>query len=280
MNLSIVNALWVLLTDEKLPLDDPKLKDIVTKFDQLLRAESRETPLQMVVRYFSPTLSKHFNGSFKKFRSVFNDIFDLVRVHLKDHKESLDPDNPRDFMDTYLTEIGKTNDATSSFYKKKGEESLLAVMGDLFLAGRLILNFCTHTFIMFTLERLATSLTQITFSGAETTSSSLLWAFLFLLHYPDVQERVQAEIDEVVGQNRKVSLEDKVSLPYTNAVLMESMRMATIVPMALPHTATSDLEIGGYKIPKVSITLPSRPPNCYRECFVLSETGHQFSLCS
>ena len=78
-----------------------------------------------------------------------------------------------------------------------------------------------------------------------------MWAFLFLLHHPEVQSKVQAEIDSVV-EGRNVLLEDKASLPYTNAVLMESMRMATIVPNALPHSAMEDIEFNGYTIPKVN----------------------------
>ena len=84
----------------------------------------------------------------------------------------------------------------------------------------------------------------------ETTTSSLLWAILFLLHYPEVQAKVQTEIDHIVG-SRKVSLDDKSNLPYTNAVLQESLRMATITPMAVPHFTTEDLEVRGYIIPKV-----------------------------
>ena len=34
---------------------------------------------------------------------------------------------------------------------------------------------------------------------------------------------------------------------------MESMRMATIVPNALPHTALEDIQVNGYVIPKVSL---------------------------
>ena len=90
------------------------------------------------------------------------------------------------------------------------------------------------------------------FLGAETTSSSLLWAILFLLHHPEVQAKVQTEIDEIVGSNRRVTLDDRASMPYTNAVLMESMRMATIVPNALPHSALEDIEFNGYVIPKVN----------------------------
>ena len=78
---------------------------------------------------------------------------------------------------------------------------------------------------------------------------------MFLLHYPEVQRKVQLEIDEVVGPNRRVTLQDKASLPYTNAVLTESLRMATIVPYALPHSATNDITLNGYKIPKVNIFL-------------------------
>ena len=77
-----------------------------------------------------------------------------------------------------------------------------------------------------------------------------MWTFLFLLHHPEVQTRAQAEIDSVV-QGRNVSLEDRASLPYTNAVLIESMRLASIVPNALPHAAMEDIHYNGFVIPKV-----------------------------
>ena len=63
--------------------------------------------------------------------------------------------------------------------------------------------------------------------------------------------KVQNELDQVLGDRKVVSLDDKSNLPYTNAVLMESMRIATIVPMALPHFNSEDMEIAGYLIPKV-----------------------------
>ena len=54
----------------------------------------------------------------------------------------------------------------------------------------------------------------------------------------------------------KVSLDNKPDLPYTNAVLLESMRIATIVPMALPHVTTEDIEVKEFIIPKDSIIFP------------------------
>ena len=64
--------------------------------------------------------------------------------------------------------------------------------------------------------------------------------------------KIRSERPLIVNVGLKCPLlEDRASLPYTNAVLMESMRMATIVPNALPHTATEDIQVNGYIIPKV-----------------------------
>ena len=45
-------------------------------------------------------------------------------------------------------------------------------------------------------------------AGSETTSTTLAWAVLYLILYPDVQEKVHREIDEVLG-DREPSMEDK-----------------------------------------------------------------------
>ena len=71
----------------------------------------------------------------------------------------------------------------------------------------------------------------------------MLWAILCLLHYPKVQNKVQAEIDQVIGGDRKVSLDDKPNLPYTNAVLMESMRIGMICIAILNVRYQSQSEI-------------------------------------
>ena len=34
-------------------------------------------------------------------------------------------------------------------------------------------------------------------AGMETTSTSLLWTFLYLLHHPDIKEKIHQELDTV-----------------------------------------------------------------------------------
>ena len=73
---------------------------------------------------------------------LFDDIKNIIIApSMDEHKKSMDSENPRDFMDVYLTQVKNTNDTNSSFHGKKGEESLIATMIDLFLAGNEFLLF-------------------------------------------------------------------------------------------------------------------------------------------
>ena len=47
------------------------------------------------------------------------------------------------------------------------------------------------------------------FAGSETTSVTLTWAMLYLAKNQEAQKKLQAEIDQVVGRSRQVSLADR-----------------------------------------------------------------------
>jgi len=46
-------------------------------------------------------------------------------------------------------------------------------------------------------------------AGAETTSNTIEFALLYMILNPDVQKKVQAEIDAVIGTSRFPSIADK-----------------------------------------------------------------------
>ncbi|XP_073442755.1 cytochrome P450 2D14-like isoform X3 [Dendrobates tinctorius] len=87
-------------------------------------------------------------------------------------------------------------------------------------------------------------------AGSETTGVTLRWAVLFMILYPDVQSKVQEEIDRVIGRERKPTMGDVLQMPYTNAVIHEMQRYGDIVPLSLPHMTYRDMEIKGFIIPK------------------------------
>ncbi|CAL2043256.1 unnamed protein product [Caenorhabditis brenneri] len=70
------------------------------------------------------------------------------------------------------------------------------------------------------------------------------------MNTPGVQEKIQEEMDRVIGSNRLISTGDKNELPYMNAVINECQRCANIVPLNLFHETTKDTVIAGYPIKK------------------------------
>jgi cytochrome P450 len=104
--------------------------------------------------------------------------------------------------------------------------------------------------------QLRDELMTIFLAGHETTANALTWTWYLLSQNPDVESRLHAELDEVLG-DRLPSVEDAGRLPYTEMVLTESMRLYPPA-WALGRMALSDFEIGGYRIPKRSLVLMSQ----------------------
>lgn len=94
-------------------------------------------------------------------------------------------------------------------------------------------------------------------AGTETTSTTLSWTFLYMSKYPEVQKKMQAEIDKVVGNSRQPCLADRVEMPYTQSVMHEVLRDSSFVPFSIFHKTSDDTEIGGYFVPKDTMIIPN-----------------------
>lgn len=96
-------------------------------------------------------------------------------------------------------------------------------------------------------SQVAAELMTFMLAGHETTSNALSWTFRWLSLNPGARDRMFAEIDEVVG-DRTPDMEDVERLPWTRAVIEESMRLTPPV-FLVGRKAREDDEIGGYRIP-------------------------------
>uniref|UniRef100_A0A3B4A9N8 Cytochrome P450, family 2, subfamily N, polypeptide 13 n=1 Tax=Periophthalmus magnuspinnatus TaxID=409849 RepID=A0A3B4A9N8_9GOBI len=167
-----------------------------------------------------------FTWLMKRLPGPHNRMFeDVVKIHefiseeVENHKKDLDPSNPRDYIDSFIIEM--KNQKASRFFT-----NLAYCAMDLFLAG------------------------------TETTATTLQWSLIYLIKHPEVQEKVQEEIDRVIEQNRLPTMADRANLPYTDAVVHEIQRIGNIVPLNGMRMASKDTTLGGYFIPKGTGIMP------------------------
>jgi len=85
-------------------------------------------------------------------------------------------------------------------------------------------------------------------AGYETTATALSWTIRLLAEHPEMQARVQAEIDQAVG-DRVPEYDDLDRLPLLGAVFAEAMRLYPPVPM-LSRFANEEDSFEGVSIPK------------------------------
>jgi cytochrome P450 len=92
-------------------------------------------------------------------------------------------------------------------------------------------------------------------AGHETTANALSWAWYLLSGAPDVESRLHAEVDAL--GDRPLGADDLARLPYTRAVLAETMRL---YPPAwiIGRRALDGYRVGGHVLAPRTIVLMSQ----------------------
>ncbi|GIY91170.1 cytochrome P450 4c3 [Caerostris darwini] len=103
----------------------------------------------------------------------------------------------------------------------------------------------------FTLEDVAEEVDNFMFAGHDTTSSGLSFSLYMLGTHPEIQRKVQQEIDDVLGddEDRQITLEDIKGLKYLDCVLKETRRLWPPTPF-IARDLEEDIIIDGCLIPK------------------------------
>ncbi|KAF8191536.1 cytochrome P450 [Mycena galopus ATCC 62051] len=91
--------------------------------------------------------------------------------------------------------------------------------------------------------------------GAETTAGTLCVFVLAMTLYPSVMRTAQAELDEVVGNERMPAFSDRANLPYIEALTKEVLRWRPVGPLGVARQTTKDDWYNGYFIPKDTLVL-------------------------
>lgn len=121
-------------------------------------------------------------------------------------------------------------------------------------------------------------------AGTETTSNTLAFGLIYMVHNPATASKVRAELDTIVGRSRMPSLNDRPSLPFTEAVLNEIQRIANVAPVGVVRRCMQTTKLGSFTIPKDTMALVSlyslhmdadywRDPHTFRPERFIDECG-------
>ncbi|GAB5574323.1 cytochrome P450 2D6 [Prionailurus iriomotensis] len=214
LNKAVSNVITSLTYGRRFEYDDPRLHKLIDRALKGLQEDSgfaREALNSIPVLLRIPGLADKVFSSQKALLTLLSEL-------VQEHRITRDPTQPpQDLTDAFLDEIEKARGNPESSFNDK---NMLMVTADLFLAGML------------------------------STSATLAWALLLMILHPDVQRRVQREIDEVLGPVQRPAMADQTRMPFTMAVMHEVQRFGDLVPLGMPHMTSRDIEVQGFLIPK------------------------------
>ncbi|XP_055052706.2 cytochrome P450 2M1-like [Misgurnus anguillicaudatus] len=218
---AVANVICSIVFGHRFEFEDPQFKFLLGTVNNYFKMLN--SPLGQIYNIF-PRLVSLLPG---KHHEVFRDLKKAREYCISETKARInnveDPSCPKDFIEAFVLKMEEEKNNPDTEYNLENIVSL-------------IWNFFS--------------------AGTETTSSTIRQSLLLMMKHPDIQERVQREIDGVVGQARWPSIEDRQNLQYTDAVLHEVQRNMDLAPIAVPHKMMCDTKYNGYVIPKGTVVYP------------------------
>ncbi|XP_008937370.1 PREDICTED: cytochrome P450 2H1-like isoform X2 [Merops nubicus] len=221
---AVSNIICSIIFGDRFDYEDKKF---LTLIDLLEENNRLQNSIQIQVYNFFPTVMDYLPGPHQKMIENVEKVNQFTLEIIEEHQKTLDPTCPRDFVDAFLNKMEQ----------EKG-------------------NSHSH----FTVETLSRTTLDLFLAGTGTTSTTLRNGLLILLKYPEITEKVQKEIDCVIGRDRSPCMADRSQMPYTDAVIHEIQRFIDFLPLNVPHAVLKDTKFRDYLIPKDTLIFPVLTP--------------------
>jgi len=212
----ILNILWSLTCGRKMHSQQQEFQTVYECIDKITQFMSRAT-----IFTFLPVLTKILPESItciERGRYYRNRFHEISEKWIREHRQDYRGNRTGDLQDEYIHHINQGEETYS-------DQGLAAILREIFIIG------------------------------AESESTMMRWAFRILSCNPQIQRRVQAELDAVVGPGENVTWDRKDDLPLTMAVVKELQRFADVAPTGLMHKTMCDTTIAGYRLPKGTVVI-------------------------
>ncbi|OQV13261.1 Cytochrome P450 2J6 [Hypsibius exemplaris] len=226
--LSVSAVICALVFGERFERSDKKFLRLCRLFEENLSMTGQLFPVLAFpfLKYFPLTPMR---GLWKRFCINLETVGEFCRSLIADHQAKRmqrtaadGTEEKDDFINGFLAEQAKQVEKHGSKMNFEDQQLLLSVL-NLFAAG------------------------------TETTTSTLLWGIIFMAQYPEIQQKVQKEIDDNIGRDRAIRLSDKGLLKYAEATILDVQRLASLAPLGVAHTNYQAMKIDGFDVPERSL---------------------------
>ncbi|KAM3930495.1 cytochrome P450 2K1-like [Leptodactylus fuscus] len=219
VNSAVANIIVAILLSRRFDYEDPTIIKLVTLINENIRLFGK--PLVRLSSSF-PFLVQWLPGAHKKIFANLKEFHSFLESTFTKRRKELDVNDQRNLIDAFLVRQQEGKPESTQYFHN---ENLIALVADLFVAGM------------------------------ETTSTTLRWGLLLMMKYPEIQQKVQNEIERVIG-SAQPHTEHRKQMPYTDAVIHEIQRFGDIIPANVPRVASEDVSFRGYFIPKGTVVFP------------------------
>nr|XP_046228804.1 cytochrome P450 2K1-like [Scatophagus argus] len=219
MNYAVSNIICSIVYGSRFEYDDPEFTSLVDRTNRNIQLVG--SPSLQLYNMF-PWIGKLMNANKELQKLISANKEQNLRLFSR-LKETLNPQLCRGFVDAFLVQKQNLEESGTNIYFHNN--NLMSTVLNLFAAG------------------------------TDTTATTLRWGLLLMAKYPKIQNQVQEEVSRVIG-SRQVQLEDRKNMPFTDAVIHETQRLANIVPMAIPHRTSRDVTFQGHFIKKGTTVYP------------------------
>lgn len=215
---SVANIMSAVCFGRRYSYEDAEFRQVVGRNDQFTRTVGAGSIVDVMpwLQYFPNPIKTVFDN----FKDLNREFYNFVLNKVVEHRKTIQSSTIRDMTDAFILALDNKESSTGT---PPDKDYVSPALGDIFGASQ------------------------------DTLSTALHWILLLLVRYPDIQQRLQDEVDKVVNRSRLPTIEDQPQLPYIMAFIYEVMRYTSFVPITIPHSTTTDTSIMGYTIPKDTI---------------------------
>ncbi|XP_077351276.1 steroid 17-alpha-hydroxylase/17,20 lyase isoform X1 [Festucalex cinctus] len=215
----VTNVICSLCFNSTYPTGDPEFEAILLYSQGIVDTVAKDSLVDIF-----PWLQVFPNADLRLLKQCVSTRDKLLHKKYEEHKAQYCDNLQRDLIDALLrAKHSAENNNTAEMSSEAlglSDDHILMTVGDIFGAG------------------------------VETTITVLRWAIIYLIYHPEVQKRIQEEMDNKLGRERTPLLSDRGSLPYLEATIREVLRIRPVSPLLIPHVALQDTSLGNFQVRK------------------------------